>query len=148
MPTAPILFCLKQECRRNHGDLFWSLEKNALKFPSLTENANLPQLWSERSNVFTCKMQNGTIRLHFISKPLETDWNESKSAQQHYARWLNKTFGNKCTFCKKRKASTCHTTGSMWSTVRESQTLNTRVWEAEVRMLAMMASRMENGSMV
>lgn len=128
---------------------FLKSKKNALKFPSLTENANLPQLLSERSNVFTCKMQNGIIRLHFIGKLLETlDWKESESTQQHYAWWLNKTLWNMCTFCKKRNASTCHTTGSMCSTVRESQTLNTRVWEAEVRTLAMMASRMENGSMV
>lgn len=47
-------------------------------------------------------MQNGIIRLHFISKPLEKlDWKESKSAQQHYARWLNKMFRNKWTFIRK-----------------------------------------------
>lgn len=47
-------------------------------------------------------MQNGIIRLHFISKPLEKlDWKESKSAQQHYARWLNKMFWNKWTFIRK-----------------------------------------------
>lgn len=43
---------------------------------------------------------------------------------------------------------TCHTTGSMWSAVVDKQTLSTSVCEAEVSTLAMMASRMENGSMV
>lgn len=48
-----------------------------------------------------------------------------------------------CRFCV-----TCHTTGSMWSAVVNRQMLSTSVCDAEVSTLAMMASRMEKGSIV
>lgn len=135
------MLCLKQQCCKNHVDLFQSLEKNALKFLSLTDNANF-YVKGQMCLCAKCAMQNNQSSRYYKQTVRKIGLN----AWNHYAHRLNKTFWNTCVFCK--SAFTCHTTGSMWSTVRESQTLNTRVWEAEVRTLAMMASRMENGSMV